>query len=208
MTKEQFKKKLANFWYYYKIHTIVAVIAVICVAFMVKQCADRIKPDMEVTIISSSVVLSDQKVSDIENMLSKYTDDINNDGRKVVSCTYLNMNQNQDAQMLYALQAKLMAEIAGSDTALYITDDTYLKNLSDQKLFLDLKDVGLPGQYGVKLSKLPDFEIKGMPSGFSDLNLSIRSFNETSLDRKDAKPAYKNSVKVLKALLKNGGIIK
>lgn len=208
MTKEEFKKKLSNYWYYYKIHTIVAVIVVICVAFMIKQCSDRVRPDMEVIIISSNVTLSDDKVADIENVLSKYTDDLNKDGRKVVSCNYMNMNQNQDAQVLYAMQTKLIAEIAGSDTALFITDDTYLDSLKEQQLFLELKDVGLSGQYGIKLSKLPDFKIKDMPAGFNDLNLSIRSFEGTSLDREDASDSYKNSVKVFKALLKNGGIIK
>lgn len=208
MTKEEFKKKLSNYWYYYKIHTIVAVIVVICVAFMIKQCSDRVRPDMEVIIISSNVTLSDDKVADIENVLSKYTDDLNKDGRKVVSCNYMNMNQNQDAQVLYAMQTKLIAEIAGSDTALFITDDTYLYSLKEQQLFLELKDVGLSGQYGIKLSKLPDFKIKDMPAGFNDLNLSIRSFEGTSLDREDASDSYKNSVKVFKALLKNGGIIK
>ncbi|CDZ23265.1 putative membrane protein [[Clostridium] cellulosi] len=208
MTKEQFKKKLSNFWYYYKIHTIVAVFAIICVAFMVKQCAERIEPDMEIIMVTDSVTLSEDKVTDIENMLSKYTDDLNRDGRKFVRCDYINMNQKQDAQVLYALQTKLMAEIAGSDTALFITDDTFLKRFQEQGMFLDLKDVGLSGQYGVKLSKLPDFKIQDMPTGFYDLNLSIRAFNGTSLDREDASDSYKNSVKMLKALLKNGGIIK
>lgn len=210
MTKEQFKKKWENYWYYYKIHTIVAIVAIIVLAFLIKQCTDRIEPDMSVTIVTNNVTLSQERIDDIEKMLSKYTSDVNKDGRKYVEVDYINLNQNQDAQVVYAMQTKLMAQIAGSNTALYITDDKYFKQLSkQQKLFMDLSDIKVSGGgYGVNLSKLPDFKIKSMPDSYYNMHLSIRSFDGTTLDKSKNIPSYNNSVKVLEKLLKNGGLIK
>lgn len=208
MTKEQIKKKWENFWYYYKVHTIVAIVVIAALAFMIKQCADRVEPDLEVIIVSDSVVLSQERVNDIEKALAKYTDDVNKDGRKVVECDYMNMNENQGSQIVYTLQAKLMAEISGGKAALFITDDNYFKKLNNQDMFLNLKDLGMPDGRSVKLSKLPDLKLGQMPSSFYNMNLSIRSFAGTTLDKNSNIPSYNNSVKIMKKLLKDGGLIK
>lgn len=207
MTKEQFKQKLENFWYYYKIHTIVAIFLLVSVAIIIKQCSSRVVPDLNVIIAVKSITVSHEQADSISNTLSKLTEDVNKDGRKVVNCELLDMStDNPQAESAY--QMKFTAELASSNTALYITDDSFFSQVGDQEgLFYNLKRYNLPNGYTVKLSKLPDFKKGGLPSELGDLNLSMRKLEGPSLEKASV-PYYKNSENVFKKLLKNGGLLK
>lgn len=209
MTKEKFKKKWENYWFYYKIHTIVAVVLILIVALLVKQCSDRVNPDITVMIVSRTVNLSDAQTASIQNMLDKYTTDINGDGRRVAECDCYYFGDAQNAQMNYALQAKLIANVSDAERVLYITDDGYYKELSKTgSLFDKLSniDTAAPNSDRVELSKLPDFKISGMPDGFEKLSLSVRSFKNMNVDTSGKNKSYTLAVNILKNLLKNAGL--
>jgi hypothetical protein len=211
MTKTKFKKKWENYWFYYKTHTIVAVIAIIVVGLLIKQCAERVEPDMTVIIVSQSVSMTEDQLTSVENMLAKYTSDVNGDGKKVVSCENFCLGSSQDTQTTYALQQKLMAEIAATDTALFITDDSYYKNLNqDGDMFYKLNKVysAAPDSDRVLISDLPDFKISGLGDDFGKLSLSLRSFGSDTPNSGKNSDSVNNSIKVLKKLLKNGGLVK
>lgn len=207
MTKEQFKKKCANFWYYYKIHTIVAVIAIICVAFTVKQCASRVSPDMTVIIATKTANLSDDQLSSIETMLSKYTADVNGDGKKVVSVENFYVGDDQNDKISYTIQAKLIASISSDkDSAIYIIDDSYYQQMQSTGItFYNLKqfDSSAPDSDRLSIEKLNDFNIKGLGSMLDSQTLCVRSFDSSSYDKSKNTDMYNNSIDVLKKLLKN-----
>lgn len=211
MDKAALKKKLENFWYYYKVHVIVAVIVVVVIGVLVKQCSEVVEPDLTVMIASSSVNLTEQQLTSIENMLAKYTADVNGDGKKVVDCENFYLGENQDPQMRYALMQKLMAEIAATDNSIFITDDNYYNQLmqNESRFFYKLNNVypGGPETDRVEISKLPDFKISGLGENFGKLTVSLRSFGGDS-PPSDGSESVKNSVNVLKKLLENGGLLK
>lgn len=210
MTKEQFKKKWENYWFYYKIHTIVAVVLILVVAVLVKQCADRVEPDMTVMIVSKDVSLTETQLTSLENKLAKYTADVNGDGRKIVLCENYHMNDKENSQMVVALNQKLMAEISASDTSLFVTDDSYYKKFNGKNTFffkLNKIDTAAPDSYRAKISSLPDFKISGATSDYQNLSLSIRSFGKSSV-KSSEDSSIQNSANVLKKLLKNSGLVK
>lgn len=206
MTKEQFKKKCGNFWYYYKIHVIVAIVAILCVAFTVKQCASRVEPDMTVVIATKTANLSDDQLKSIETMLSKYTADVNGDGRKVVSCDNYYVGDDQNPQVSYAVQAKLIANISSDkDTALYIIDSSYYSQLKSTGFsFYNLKqfDSSAPDSDKISIKKLNDFNIKGLNSALDKQTLAVRSFSGSTYKSDGRSGMYNNSITVLKELLK------
>ena len=209
MTKEQFKKKLENYWFYYRIHTIVAVVLILIVGVLVKQCSDRVEPDVTVMIVSRTVNLTDAQTASIQNMLQKYTTDINGDGHKVAECECYYFGDAENAQMNYALQAKLIANVSDTSRVLYITDDGYYKELSKTgRLFDNLNnfDATAPKSDRVALSKLPDFKLSGMPAGFEKLSLSARMLSNMNVDTTSKNKTYTLSVNILKSLLKNAGL--
>jgi hypothetical protein len=210
MTREQFEKKWVNYWFYYKIHTIVAVLVVIVLAVLIKQCADRVDPDMTIVLVSNNTALSETQTQKLEAKLSKYTADINNDGHKSVQVTVLYMNKSQDGQMLQALQQKLMIEMAATDDAIYLTDDTYYKTLvkSSKGFFVGLKnlDKSAPGGNRIKITSLPELKMSGVPF-YDDLSVSIRSFGDSFSKTYQSSAPYRNAANVLKKLMKDGGLI-
>lgn len=208
MTKEQFKKKWENYWFYYKIHTIVAIIAVIVLAVLIKQCADRINPDMTVVVVSNNVSMSQAQTDQLEARLSKLTADVNNDGHKLVQVEVLYMNPKQ-GQMAQAMQQKLQIETAATDDAIYITDATYFKLLSRYKFFASLKNVdkAAPDVTKTPAAKLlPVLKVSGVPF-YNELSISIRGFGNSFAQTYKASASYRNAVSVMKKLMKNGGII-
>lgn len=211
MEKAAFKKKLENFWYYYKVHVIVAIIAILVVGVLVKQCAETVDPDMTVLIVSTTVSLTEDQQTSIENMLNKYTEDVNGDGRKVVDVETFYLGDSQDPQMKYALMQKLMAEIAATDDSIFLTDDSYYDQLTqnERKFFYKLDKVypGGPETDRVEVSKLPDFNLSGLDENFRKLTVSLRSFGDES-PSSDSSGSVKNSINVLKKLLQNAGLLK
>lgn len=207
MTKEQFRKKAENFWYYYKIHTIVAIVVILVVGIMVKQCADRVEPDMTVLVVTRTVNIPEQQLESIENVMEKYTADVNGDGHKDVDVEAIYLGNDQDASMAQGMQEKLMVELGAGDSALYITDDGEYDMLHKQNVFFNLKklDPSAPDSDKVAISSLPDLKIAGMPSGYSKLTLSVRSLAQSSYKKGAKGASYDNSVNVLKRLLKDGG---
>jgi hypothetical protein len=209
MTREQFKKKWENYWFYYKIHTIVAVLVIIVLAVLIKQCADRVEPDMTIVLVSNNVMLTDDQTTRLDSQLSKLSADVNNDGHKSVQVEVLYMDKNQDGQMLQALQQKLMVEEAATDDALYITDDAYYKILSKSKgFFVNLKNVdkSAPDGTRVKIGSLPGLKLSGV-SNYNDLTVSIRSFGSSFSKTYQDSASYRNAVSILKKLMENGGLI-
>lgn len=211
MEKVPFKKKLENFWYYYKIHTIVAVFLIISIAVLITQCSTRVDPDMTVIIASTTVNFTEEQESGLEQKLAEFTDDINNDGKKVVDVENLYIsNSATDSQLNSARETKLTVLIASSKATIYLLDDGYYNSLNSSGEFSsDLSLISSDSSYKssdgkgvrkVKLSELSDFGIKDMPNGFGDLNFTARNFADKSpVDNTDNE--IQNSVAAAKKIL-------
>jgi uncharacterized protein YxeA len=197
MTKIEFKKKMQNYWFYYKIHTIVAVIAIIIVAVLVTQCVKTDRPDMTVMMISKNVSLTEEQVQKVQNMLSKYTADTNNDGKKIVTLDVITIDDDNNAQMAMASRQKMTAEIAATDNTVYILDDEFYNFLNQNDEFIaDLKDINSKAgsTKRVKLKDIKDFNIDDLQKYYGDLTISARVFDGVS-PTKSEKASVKNLLK-------------
>ena len=202
MTNQPFKKKLENYWFYYKIHTIVAVFVIIMAAIFIKQCADNIQPDMTVLIITKNAVLPQSEITALQNNLQKYTLDVNHDGHKYVYCEVFNLNDSQNPQMLQAETAKLMAEMVDSNSALYIMDDAEYTQLNKNAgLFTKLSSIlpNAPDTDKMAMSALPE-AAKDFSADSDKLEFAVRAFSGSTLSSNGNKPYYDNTVTILKKL--------
>lgn len=213
MEKMPFKKKLENFWYYYKIHTIVAVFVIISLAILITQCASRVDADMTVIIASTTVNFTDEQETALEQKLSQYTDDINNDGKKVVEVQKFYISDSpSDSQLNAALEQKFATVLASSDATIYILDDGYYSQLnstakfsSDLSLIANnssLKSADGKAATKVQLSELSVFDIDGMPYGFNDMYFTVRTFAEKS-PVENTNKSIQNSVAAARKILLN-----
>lgn len=205
MTKQEFHKKLENYWYYYKIHTIVAVLVIIVLAFLITQCAKKVDPDMTVMLVSKRVSISEDQQTKLEKVLSDYTEDVNNDGKKIVTVEVLNIDdENGDAQYSSAMRQKLMVEVAGTNNTIFVTDDEFYNYLNkDKDFFCDISTISDKVAIGtdrITMKDIKAFDIDDLQKYYGDLTIGARLFSGKSPLLND-KNEIKNQATVLKKLL-------
>lgn len=121
MDKTAFKKKLDNYWYYYKIHTIVAIFVVIVLAVMIHQCVARVEPDAMIIIAGQSASVSSDDQQSMEKYFSSLSSDVNKDGKKYVECDAMTLGDGQTQEEM-AYSVKLSANLVDKDNIIFIFD--------------------------------------------------------------------------------------
>ena len=120
-----FRDKVEHFFEYYKLHTIVAVIAVIMIATTVYQVSTRIDYDFEVGYYGASG-FTDEHAQKLAEYLSGVVEDVNGDGEVNVRVTVVgSAYATQDFQMQVAMNQKFMAELSTDTYDAYLFDNVY-----------------------------------------------------------------------------------
>ena len=193
--KENFKKKLDNFWFYNKYKVYVGIFIVIVLIVTISQCASNKKADMSILYVSD-YSLTDQQTTAMQNALAKYTTDLDKNGQVVVEITPISVGASIDPQLDEAGQQKLMAELATGDSLVFLVNDEQYKSLLSQNAFENIKKL-YPDIAGIEdyrmswkdlaIRKLPDF--KGMPD---DMYFVLRKVSGVS-GRSKSQIAYEKA---------------
>lgn len=182
------KKKIENYWYHYKWHTIIGLFFIITILVCTVQCASKEKPDIQVVLYSDDA-LADMTTSAIEDEIEKYMTDINDDGE--IICQIINLSANYEATNNTGISnsQRLMSQVAEGSVFFYITDQSGYDYFADEGLdFFDTKDYfnSFDG-HGLKISdtamqeNLKDYLLP------DDLSLCIRKIHDTNDTKKNAK---------------------
>lgn len=109
-------------WYYYKWHIIITVIAVIVAAVTMVQCATRTKYDMNV-IYAGHKSYSEEEINRLQELVSEYITDIDENGEKNVMFLPLMFSDNPGSEEYdYAIQMKLDMTFTEDYTYIYLMD--------------------------------------------------------------------------------------
>lgn len=197
-----FKKKLENYWYYYKIHTFVAIFILIVAAVLIQQCATKVDPDVTVLVATNNPVLTQDNQDRLQKYIGSLTADVNKDGKKSAQCDVLYFSDSQTAE---AMQAKLAIDLMpSSGVYIYITDDKEYQQLQTQSAIGKLADY-LPG---VQTSDSDRVSLSQTALGaaeynhaFDNLSISIKAYKGTSAGDKKYAAQIQNSLNVLRSIL-------
>lgn len=200
--KMSFKKKLENYWYYYKIHTFVAVFILIVVAVLIQQCASKVDPDITILVATNNPALTQDNQDRLQKYIGSLTADVNKDGKKSAQCDVLYFSDSQTAE---AMQAKLAIDmLPSSDIYIYITDDKEYQLLKSQGALGQLADY-LPGvsasdgdRASLSQTKLGAAEYS---HAFDNLSISVKAYKGTSAGAKKYAAQIQNSLNVLQSIL-------
>jgi len=194
-----FKEKVANFWFQYKVHTIVTVLVVAVLAVCIAQCASRVESDLEIVYFSYNTVL-DQQLDGMADYFEKYAQDINGDGKvnvTILNCGYSENNNNYQYRntMIQKLQAAL---VANEKALLFITDEESIKYFDNISGAEDMFE-GEPYLLGERFYKETASKDFGeLPKG---LQISCRNISGKAIEKnKDIKIYYDASKELIKAL--------
>lgn len=109
------QEKAANWWHYQKWYVIAGVVAVIIVAWIVRDVVFQVKPDYEVGYVGQSELPPDT-VEALQTTLASFGEDLNGDGKVVVTVNQFtvdfNDSDNTDAYTQMAGVTKLSADLS------------------------------------------------------------------------------------------------
>lgn len=137
------KSKLANFWYYYKNHTIVALMIIVCVSIILSSQLKTVKPDFTLALVGNKYML-DEDAERLQNELAKYIDDLNGDGQKVVFLSRLSVSADPsdriDMSGSQEMVTKIGLEFTHGDTRLFLMDEEYKEAYGNEDYLQPLND--------------------------------------------------------------------
>ncbi len=118
-------EKISNFFYHNKIYIIAGAAIAAIATFLIYDLVTTVKPDVAVLFIADDTQVQ-FLAEDMEDVLAKYAQDYNGDGKVKIRVSYTPASPDLDemSSMYYhgGDQVKLSAEFMGSDTIMVIGD--------------------------------------------------------------------------------------
>ncbi len=200
ITPKTFKEKLNNFWYHYKIHTILAGFLVAVLGICITQCTTRPKYDFGVMYFAYETAL-DTQTQAIADYFEQFAKDINGDGEvniNVINCSVTDSNKDPSR---FTMFSKVQAVLAAEETvSVYVVDEKaieYFENALDISVFAE-KPMPLSEEF-YKKTTIGDFTL---PKG---LSIGLRTIKGTTFeDDEKAVSAHKAGQKFIDKIKKQG----
>lgn len=215
--------KWENFWYYHKFHVLIAVLIVLLLIFLVRDLTEKHEPDYQIGILTETQ-LPEEVRSVLEQKLAAYGEDLNGDGRVLVSVNaYLIVMEDgkeiSDPALQMASVAKLLSDLQEGDSMIFLTDDeSFRAHQSTRQLFSNLD--GTAPQAGkedfsamrvawkdckplstlVTADDLTELSDEGRQTALRQLDglsASLRLFSGTALEQDAEKLAYYTASRAL-----------
>ena len=194
-------EKIKNFWDYHKGHITGIILALAIIIFSIRECANRVKPDINVLLFSYTGMTAEQ-VELLTDYMETVCDDNNGDGQVkvgVIDCSY--NNKSEDKQYEYTVLNKLQATLAADDEALlFVTDkESYQYFLKDDSM------KGLFTSDPIPFSKEFCERVSTDEQKFIGeyLQISCRTYYGTYLEgKKDVEARYNSAQKIVEDIKK------
>lgn len=113
-------EKIGNFFYHNKIMIILGTMFAALAVFLVYDLVTTVRPDVAVMVIAEDYWF-DYIMEDMEQVLERYCEDYNGDGKVFVRVTYLPVKVTNSA-LHESDRVKLIAEFQGEDSIVVIAD--------------------------------------------------------------------------------------
>ncbi len=115
------KQKLQNFWYYYKIHTIIILAVLAAALYFFLSQRGSVSSDYNIAVISSRGC-SEEQLAKIANVIRNAGKDQNGDGSVEVKLSVYRFSMGKDGQDQIEIM-KLDADLVGKESGIFFTED-------------------------------------------------------------------------------------
>lgn len=119
-----FKKRLENFWYYYRWALLGGIFVVVVLCFTISECAKRIPEDLTVSYYSESAI-SQETVGRMQTLFGASVEDLDGDMQKYVSLAPVSGKIGEMSEQAMAVQQKFQVELAAGTSFAYVFDQGY-----------------------------------------------------------------------------------
>lgn len=204
-TQQSIKKRIENFLYYYKWHTIFGLLAVFMIVTTVIQVTQRIDYDTTITFVGSFTP-EEQNMQEFQDNMEQVLTDANGDGQVHVLPYFLLLTgDTMDAQPDSAAVVRLQGMILTRETTVMILDEGAMTALAEGEALEDLTP--FYEEYGLEVTGSPyGIPIHENNSVFSMFSMTGRQYYLTRLakgeDMDSAQQAdYENAETVLRMVI-------
>ena len=115
------KQKLQNFWYYYKIHTIIILAVLAAALYFFLSQRGSVSSDYNIAVISPQGC-SEEHLAKIANVIRNAGKDQNGDGSVEVKVSVYRFSMGKDEQDQIEIM-KLDADLVGKESGIFFTED-------------------------------------------------------------------------------------
>lgn len=139
--KKSFKSKLENFWYYYKWHTLAALVVLLAVGVGLSQCIGRVDIDVVVYYLSADPISYAEDKTNLKKALEPYVRDYTGDGQVRIEIENYFIGENHDADMVKDNLRNFSNMYTAGSVMLIMVDDAGLKQMTEVGYFGDISDL-------------------------------------------------------------------
>lgn len=183
--KEETRKKIDNFWYYYKIHVLVAVFIVFVAGVFIKDIVTKVDYDYSVAFVTEEM-MTDEEISSIQNVLEKEGKDLNEDGEVHIEVQNYTIPQGDsgDPQLVAAGQTKFTVDIQEGTSMIFFLSPACYESYKDSGV-LPVDE----SEY-VTFSECTGYQEAGSPEELGDMMGTLRIIDDTKMKKDKEKMAY------------------
>ena len=190
--KEETRKKIDNFWYYYKIHVLVVVFILFVAGVFIKDIVTKVDYDYSVAFVTEEM-MTDKEISSIQSVFEREAEDLNGDGEIHVEVQNYTIPQGDsaDPQLVAAGQTKLTVDIQDGTSMIFFLSPGCYESYKDSGV--------LPADESeyIKFSDCTGYEEAGSPKELGDLMGALRLVEDTKLKKDQNKMDYYEANKEL-----------
>ena len=190
--KEETRKKIDNFWYYYKIHVLVVVFILLVASVFIKDIVTKVDYDYSVAFVTEEM-MTNEEISSIQSVFEREAEDLNGDGEIHVEVQNYTIPQGDsaDPQLVAAGQTKLTVDIQEGTSMIFFLSPGCYESYKDSGV--------LPADESeyIKFSDCTGYEEAGSPKELGDLMGALRLVEDTKLKKDQNKMDYYEANKEL-----------
>lgn len=135
--------KWRDLWGRYRIHILLAAVAVIVLCSLLFPLLTRAVPDYKVVLITSYTMPS-EGVDQLEELLARYADDRNGDGQTLVTVAAYNFPSSMDTQRRENAMLRLKADCASNEAQIFLYEEAGFQEAQEVLEGLLLYNDGTP----------------------------------------------------------------
>ena len=201
-----------NFWDYYKVHMLFAVMIIAVVAVGVKSCANRVDNDMTVIYFGEKAMMMPAK---LEMYIEEWSEDIDGDGQITVEISNNPFGAGESPETITAFLQKLDADLIAGDPFILMTDGVFIDRFVNMHSLASLDEmlegIDIPEEYvkrdadtnkvvAIDITDLPAGEIAGVSSG-TRMFMGMKVLPYREMDNENYMALHNQVVKIIRNLL-------
>lgn len=197
------KGKIENFWYHYKVITIVVVLLIGIASYMIYDIVTKIRYDLTITIVTTQDnVTPTDRLSEFESEIKKYADDYNKSNKIDIMISDLRIGEKTDPLILQAGVTKYTVSLGNSDDFIYIYDeDTYNRSIEQGAIYVDLSNKFNNENINQDKYYLKNDDRFSKLIGYENLVLVVKDIENMPKQDNDKKQNYNNAMDFVTKLI-------